>query len=131
MDTNTNEAGTEVQNAEVTNARNPVAISFNGAAVTAFTGKHETAHRFRMEVKDGRLFVKPTHRMAGPHVFSDYNKTANGLKIQLDGAQLDKLDINLEPGQKFGLREHKYGWFYLTDEGDDGIQGAKASVSKR
>lgn len=112
----------------------PVTISFNGAAVAAFDLKHKEAHRFRVDVRSGVLFIKPTHRKVGPHVFTDYVRGSGergGLKVTLEGAQLDKLEgLNaLEAGQKFAVQEDRYGWFYLTSEDAEGaVSGAKASV---
>lgn len=123
-----------MKNAESTTS--PVAISFNSAAVAAFDDKAPTGTRFRVKELDGKLFIKPTWRVQGPHVFSDYarstSETRQGIKIVLEGHQLDKLGIQLEPGSKYAVAEHKYGWFFLTDEGaEDVVAGAKASITKR
>jgi hypothetical protein len=115
----------------------PVTISFNGPAALAFDAKHKDAHRFRVDVRNGTLFIKPTHRKVGPHVFTDYVRGTGergGLKVTIDGAQMDKLkDLNpLEAGQKYAVQEDRYGWFYLTSEDSEGaLAGAKASVLMR
>lgn len=110
-----------------------VTLSFNGPAVAAFDAKAPNGVKFRLDSKDGRLFLKPTDRKAGPHVFADFGRSGNGIKINLEGYQLDKLGMaNLEAGQKFGIHADRYGWFYLVADGEEGaIQGAKASVTKR
>lgn len=115
----------------------PVTISFNGAAAAAFDLKHKDAHRFRVDVRNGTLFIKPTHRKVGPHVFTDYvrgNGERGGLKVTIEGAQMDKLkDLTpLEAGNKYAVQEDRYGWFYLTSEDSEGaLAGAKASVLMR
>ena len=110
-----------------------VTLSFNAPAVAAFDEKAGAGVKFRLDAKDGRLFLKPTDRKAGPHVFADYARSANGIKINLEGHQLDKLGMaNFEAGQKFGIHADRYGWFYLVADGEEGsIQGAKASITKR
>jgi hypothetical protein len=115
----------------------PVTLSFNGAAAAAFDAKHADAHRFRVDVRNGTLFIKPTHRKVGPHVFTDYVRSTSergGLKVTIEGSQLDKLkDLSpLEAGQKYAVQEDRYGWFYLTSEDAEGaLAGAKASVLMR
>lgn len=118
-------------NTEATATR-AVGISFNSAAVSAFVAKMASGTRFRMAVKDGTLFIRPTDRAKGPHVFADYMSapTAGGsLKVQLSDEQLEKLNLNLEQGAKYGVQEDRYGWFFLTND-DTGIEGAKATVTK-
>lgn len=113
-------------------ATRAVGLSFNSAATSAFLAKHANGTRFRMAVKDGTLFIRPTDRAKGPHVFADYISapTAGGsVKVQLTDEQIEKLGINLEQGNKFGIQADRYGWFYLTND-DAGIEGAKATVTK-
>lgn len=109
-----------------------VGISFNGAAVTAFLAKMPTGTRFRVANKDGVLFIRPTDRVKGPHVFADYMSTpaaGGSLKVQLTDEQLDKLGVNIEQGKKYGVQADRYGWFFLTSD-ESGIEGARASVAK-
>lgn len=105
-------------------------IGFNKAATAAFVAKESRAHRFRMEVRDGSIFVKPTWRMAGPHVFADFIREGedSGITIELDQAQLEKLGVNLKAGAKFGVQGDRYGWFGLVN--GEGIEGAEAVVQK-
>ena len=121
---------TEVNNAPVSRA---VGLSFNSAATSAFVAKNSASTRFRMAVKDGTLFLRPTDRAKGPHVFADYMQApaAGGtLKVQLTDDQIEKLGISLEQGNKFGIQADRYGWFFLTQDQDAGIDGAKATVIK-
>jgi len=114
-------------------ASRAVGISFNSAAASAFMTKHANGTRFRMAVKDGTLFVRPTDRAKGPHVFADFLSAptqGSNLKVQLSDEQLDKLNISLEQGKKFGVQADRYGWFYLTEDADAGIEGAKATITK-
>ncbi len=116
-----------------TPASRAVGISFNPAATSAFVAKMGSATRFRMAVKDGTLFVRPTDRAKGPHVFADFGSApaqGSSLKVQLTDEQLEKLNINLEQGSKFGIQADRYGWFYLTNDADAGIEGAKATITK-
>lgn len=119
-------------NTEANTVSRAVGISFNPAAVSAFIAKMAAGTRFRMAVKDGTLFIRPTDRAKGPHVFADYMQTpsaGSSLKVQLSDEQLEKLGLNLEQGTKFGVQEDRYGWFFLTTD-DTGIEGAKATVTK-
>lgn len=121
-----------MENATAT-ASKAVGLSFNSAAVAAFMAKSANGKRFRVQVKDGTLFLRPTDRVKGPHVFADYPSAptaGSSLKVQLSDEQIDKLGINLEQGNKFGIKEDRYGWFFLTTDEGAGIEGAKASVVK-
>lgn len=120
-------------NGAATVASKAVGLSFNAAATSAFMAKHANSRRFRMAVKDGTLFIRPTDRVKGPHVFADYASqpsAGSSLKVQLTDEQIEKLGINLEQGNKFGIKEDRYGWFFLTTDDGAGIEGAKATVTK-
>jgi len=120
-----------MENATATETKT-IGLSFNGNAVSAFLNKMPSSNRFRVANHDGVMFLRPTDRKKGPHVFADFMQTPQAgstLRVQLTDAQLDKLGINIEQGQKFGVQQDRYGWFFLTSD-DSGIEGAKATVVK-
>jgi hypothetical protein len=114
-------------------ASKAVGLTFNAAAVSAFMAKAANGKRFRLAVKDDTLFIRPTDRVKGPHVFADFPSVpaaGSTLKVQLTDEQIEKLGVTLEQGSKFGIKEDRYGWFFLTTDESAGIEGAKASVVK-
>lgn len=119
-----------MENAIATRA---VGLSFNAAAAAALIAKNPAATRFRVAVKDGNVFVRPTDRAKGPHVFADFGTAPAAdrpIKVTLSDEQMEKLGVTLEQGAKYGVQADRYGWFFLTQDADAGIEGAKATVTK-
>lgn len=116
--------------------QSPIALTlaFNAAATAAFMAKEPNAVKFRVENRDGQLFLRPTDRIKGRHVLPAFDKIPSGpkdqIKVNLTEADVESLGFKLEPGMKAGLQEDRYGWFQVLEGDAVGIEGAKMTVNK-
>lgn len=117
-------------------------ITFNNQAVQAMTtmnGLEGEAPKARLDVKDGRLRVRPTDRVGGPVTLVDF-KTGprnRGLVLELNDELLKRLgaDRIVEPNTTFALLRARYGWLELAfvndiydEDADYQIEGAEGTV---
>jgi hypothetical protein len=76
------------------------------------------AQKIRAHIKDGTLFIRPTHRASAVNLdkSAEHLVPLNGAKIELEGVEM--------PAGTYGVRADKYGWFALIP----GHQGRGPSV---
>jgi len=70
--------------------------------------RFEGAQKIRAHVKDGTLFIRPTHRASAVNL----DKASEHL-VTLAGNKIELKDLELAPGS-YGVSADKYGWFALT-----------------
>jgi hypothetical protein len=116
------------KNSETTTA--PVValgLSFNDAAMSAFLAQENRAYRFRMETREGNVFIRPTYREMGKLTLVDFIKDEDTGAVSINLLDTDIANMIggspvLEIGETYAVKKDRYGWFMLSK--DTNIEGA-------